>query len=491
MNPLLLMLVTALPEAPGPPSPPQTVKRIALVIGENSAPSPKDEPLSYADDDAVQFARLLQNAGVQPHLLVQLDEESARLHETSEPEIIGPPTLSRVRAQLKLIREKLRQAKLLGLKTEFYFVYSGHGDVENGEGFAGLSDGKLTRRFLTEEVLAQSPADRNHVIIDACRSYFLVFSKGPGGHRKPHSGQLASARSRFRNTGFVLSTSSDRESHEWARFQAGIFSYEVRSGLRGAADLNRDRNISYAEMGAFIRTANAEIKNAKYRPDEIVLPPITERSDTPLLTWRGSVHTLLLPGQNPGRLYIEDNAGLRLADAHPAQNQKLTMHLPGHRPLFVRVPDQGLEARIETRGPVRLHKGLFMPISVQAKGAAHLAFQKLFKTPLSQSAVAQYRAELDGSALELTIASTPATPARTAGTVLAWTSVGVGLLGGSMSLGAYLDRRANLNSMDNNVIYASNRRITRYNVAAVSSYITAGALIVSWLSIELYHLLQK
>ena len=52
----------------------------------------------------------------------------------------------------------------------------------------------------------------------------------PVGGFLPRSGQSG-------RIGFLLSTSSGRESHEWEGVQAGVFSHEVRSGLYGAADV--------------------------------------------------------------------------------------------------------------------------------------------------------------------------------------------------------------------------------------------------------------
>ena len=83
-------------------------------------------------------------------------------------------------------------------------------------------------------------ADESHLIIDACYSYFLAFGRGPGGRRREvPSFATAEGLAGRSDVGLLLSTTSARESHEWAGFQAGIFSHEVRSGLYGAADLRR------------------------------------------------------------------------------------------------------------------------------------------------------------------------------------------------------------------------------------------------------------
>ncbi len=111
-------------------------------------------------------------------------------------------------------------------------------------------------------------------MMGADRVNYMAFEKGPGGERRSYDRHFVDRldTSRIKNTGFLLSTSSDRDSHEWERFQAGVFSHEILSALRGGADVDGNRRITYAELGAFLTTANELIKNPRYRPDFIVRP---------------------------------------------------------------------------------------------------------------------------------------------------------------------------------------------------------------------------
>ena len=63
------------------------------------------------------------------------------------------------------------------------------------------------------------------------------------------------------------------ESHEWAGFEAGVFSHEVRSGLFGAADADGDGRVTYAEIAAFVRRANEAIPADRFRPQVLARPP--------------------------------------------------------------------------------------------------------------------------------------------------------------------------------------------------------------------------
>ena len=157
--------------------------RFALIVGYNASIDPAIESLAYADDDAVMTHELLSEAGVDSILLTELDAESADLHHDTS--IYAPPTEETFYTALEILFERIRRASTAGRETELLFAYSGHGDTAHGEGFVTLANGKLQRSDLYDRVLAQSPATRNHVIVDACRSYFLVYRRGPGGERTP------------------------------------------------------------------------------------------------------------------------------------------------------------------------------------------------------------------------------------------------------------------------------------------------------------------
>ena len=362
------------------------VARFALVIGNDGAERGEGESLRYADDDAVATHRLLREAGVDSVLLVSLDADTRRLYPQLQPD--GTPSERDLDAAFAALLPKMRRAREQGFATELYFFYSGHGDVDSGEGYVVLQDGRFTRTKLYA-LLSRSPATRNHVFVDACKSYFLAFDKGPGGRRESFTGSLGpSAPSRLDNTGFVLSTSSDRDSHEWSRYQAGILSHELRSALRGAADADGDGRITYAELGAFLSTANEAIANASFRPDFLVRPPQRDLRED-VLTWAPAVGSVRLEGPELGHVYIETPAGERVLDAHSDGRRAVTLHVPGERPLFVRSNDGASEHVIMTSDPVTV-ASLDGVADDATKGALHMAFAKLFEAPFGLEKVAEY-----------------------------------------------------------------------------------------------------
>lgn len=366
-------------------------RRFALVIGNNHASRSDTRDLRYADDDAVAMHQLLEQAGVESALFVHLDAESRALYPALAS--AGRPRWDSLRAHLELIEREIRAARAAGRATSLLIFYSGHGDVANGEGYVELEDARLTRTLLRRGILERTSATEVHVVVDACRSYFLAFEKGAGGRRRRGAAAPLVEPGRAR-TGYILSTSSDRESHEWEQFQGGIFSHEVRSALRGAADVDLDGRVTYAEVGAFLAVANRGIKNARFRPDFVVRPP-ADLSDE-LLRWDGGGQALLLDVPGQGHVILEGPAGERVLDAHSADAEPLLVRLPAARPLFLRRADGEREfaitAEVAGKGrALRLSSLTARPVRVASKGALHLAFNQLFAAPFSAIEVERYR----------------------------------------------------------------------------------------------------
>jgi hypothetical protein len=266
--------------------------------------------------------------------------------------------------------------------------YSGHGDLESGEAFVALEGGRLYRRELVERLLEPSPASRNHVVIDACRSSFFI-ARGPGGVRRHVETTFAASTiaANLPNTGFVLSTAG--EAHEWERYRAGIFSHQVRSALRGAADADHDGRITYAELAAFLAAANQGM-NDLFRPDFVVRPPIDSgpAATQELLGWPTRADTLVLDAGYVGHVFLESKSGLRLLDVHAAPGLQIELQLGESRPVYVRTNDGSFEWEVLLRGLVRLSRLVRREAEYrETRGAERVALAELFKSPFSRGLV--------------------------------------------------------------------------------------------------------
>lgn len=406
MLPLMLVLTVA------------PAHRYALVVGSNTGEGVRAAPLRFADDDAIAIHELLLEAGVESVLLTTLDADTARLHPATRP--LAPATLDALRGAFAAQRASMARAQEAGETVEWLFVFSGHGDVEAGVGFLGLERGKLTRQILHDDLLARVPAVFSHVIVDACRSGALVSTKGPGGLRLPMPAAFAIDPAWPANTGFVLSSSAAKDSHEWDRLGAGVFSYEVRSALRGAGDADGDGAVSYAELGAFLETANRAIENPRLRPEFLTIPPRGKPGlSIALLSWPGGgVETAVNE-----HAYLERANGERLLDLHSGEGMTSRLHVPKERPLFFRSVDEQREFELtpETTNVAVLEVASRGP---RLKGAADRALEKLFSAAFDAAIVDRYVSSWQPP--ELKSFEVPQTPRAvlTGRQVAAWTAIG-------------------------------------------------------------------
>ena len=462
------------------------VSRFAIVIGQNESDSEKIPTLRYADDDAVATWRMFTQAGIESVLLAALDKDSCGMH--TDLKDVKPPTRENLFEAFESLAGKMKEIKAGGGETEFLLVYSGHGNVEHGEGYIVLfNGGRLSRGDLYDEILAPSPADRNHVIVDACKSYYLAFEKGPGGERRPYNRHFVDRpdTAGARNTGFLLSTSSDRDSHEWERFQAGVFSHELRSALRGGADVDGNRKITYAELGAFLTTANERIKNPRYRPDFIVRPPDELSRD--IIDWTANRDVLILDDTTWGHVYLENAKGDRLLDVHPAADEHFSIQLPDERPLFVCRADDAGERVLSGTGEVKVSELQQRAQRIGRKGALHLAFEELFSEPFGKEKLAEYTRTFG---LEITSVSAflkekaPSTRSYVKQTAF-WTAIGAAAIGAAANIWAY-ERYSSGDGTSQTRRAELNQDIERLNTTAVVFYAIAGAAAATWLTLVLW-----
>jgi hypothetical protein len=319
-----------------------------------------------------------------------------------------------------------------------------------------------------------------HVVVDACKSYFLAFERGAAGTRQPHPGHFVDALGPdlFPRVGFVLSTSSGTDSHEWEEFQGGVFSHEVRSALRGAADADGDGAISYAELGAFVARANAAVPNARFRPQLTVVPPRDPAGlRASLLRWPRDAHARALTVDVPlDRFYVEDERGRRLADAHPAA-PGMVLRVPPV-PLYVREVASAREFAVAAGSePLALSTLTAEPVHLARRGALQQSFRELFALSFQASDVSAVVAAPPGKL------DAPVPPASERLLPrLRWAAVGVAvataLAGGGCTLGASLERRAPA-SASQAELSAANGRIDQWNGAAIGLYVASGASIAT------------
>jgi hypothetical protein len=305
---------------------------MALIVTSNRSAQLGRPDLQYADDDGAKYYELFRMtaAAADVQLLTELDRDTARLF----PELVGvarSPTREAVRVAAASIAASVVRAQQAGQKVDFYFVFAGHGDVDRGRGFLELADGRLDAEELAS-LLRAIPAERSHVILDSCNSFFVINPRKPGGRR--FATPEASARSlgeALPRVGVFLSTSAEAEVYEWSELQSGIFSHAVRSGLAGAADANADGQVSYEELQAFVDTATAAIRNPAYRPKVYARGPSGKEGETIFAPRAARARPLHIGAERRIRLTVRDQDGLPWIDVYKEAGTAMTLALPPER----------------------------------------------------------------------------------------------------------------------------------------------------------------
>jgi hypothetical protein len=485
---LLLGFVLTTPASAAPEFGPGSHASFALIIGVNRSVDKGAPLLRYADDDAARYLDLFRTLGARSYVLARLDDNTRRLHPQVAAEALQP-RLQEYRQVIRTLAADIARARKRGVKTILYFVYAGHGDVKQGRGYITLEDARLHAAELESEMLARIKPDQEHFIVDACHSYFLAVGRGPGGTRREARGfsELGGLAARP-TTGLLFSTSSAKESHEWAGFQAGVFSHEVRSGLYGAADADGNGRVSYKEIAAFIQRANASVANERYRPEVYVRPPKNTDVLVDLSPRLGArIDFRNVPGDHH---LLEDERGVRFADFHndgAASGYLLKPRADGR--LYLRRTSDDVEVVIPlTPSVVSVAELEPQQARIAQRGAANDAFESLFRLPFGQDAVDGFRLRAFEAPRDAGVAEEPQGPSVRAVTGISL--LGAGALGAGFGVYSFVQAKEQRSGLAAGASQAEiaqvNERIERHNLGAALGFSIGGAAAASGLVLLLW-----
>ena len=371
----------------------------ALIVANNSSLRPELESLQFADDDGARYFELLGLIADRVTLLSVLDASTQSLHPEAAA-VARAPSRAELDAALGATFSALERARAAGRRTIFYFVYVGHGSLDDrGEGVVHLADGYFSRGDLYRRVLKRSPATVNHVIVDACNAYLLVAQRGEDSSALDRAlTQFLDEESlvSYPNTGFLLATSKAANVHEWSQFSAGIFSHEVRSALIGAADVGGDGSVTYAEVQAFVSAANAAVKHPSARLEVFGQPPRVHRRE-PLFdrSWVRSAPILRVPASMAGRYWLEDNRGIRYADFNSAQDSSISLVLVPSEGYYLHSDTAAVAVPSELAHDLDASRLSLRPSALNARGAEERSFRRhLFSVPFGRAYFEGFRASM-------------------------------------------------------------------------------------------------
>ncbi len=400
---LPLALTLAVTSAAGNPAPGKPAV-VALIVANNVSHKAARAQLQYADDDGAKYYDVFSTvAGSDDVLLLsELDKDTERIfpHLTARAR---PPSQGNLEEAARQLSAKVAAYRAERREVDFFFVFAGHGDVADGQGYVELLDAAFTSTQL-EQLLTFVGASRSHVILDSCNSFFVVNPRKVGGRRYATPKDAAeSLAKRLPNVGVLLSTSAEAEVYEWGELQSGIFSHAVRSGLLGAADANGDGRVSYQELAAFVDLAASEVKNPNFRPKVFARGPGGDDHRALFDLADADAVTLSLEPSEELRLTLRDDLGLRWIDLNKEKGAGMVLRLPRRLAPGMAVEQLRLEGDVErvvARYPLGA-EGLSSiewsslkpaPRPGQSRGGLEM-FRVLFGKPFGPVALAQYLAE--------------------------------------------------------------------------------------------------
>jgi len=363
----------------------------ALVIGNNRPFAPNagaaPEPLPllrYSDDDAAAFYDFVAELSSSAELLTVMDVRTQALY----PRLVSRakvPTLEAVSSAVSRLAENIRRDRAAGQRSAVFVFFSGHGAVDyQGQPALALFDGGLNHDFLFREILEKLPADELHLLIDACHAEAIVRPRDARAEIVQVSAEQANAflvqstLARFPQAGAILAASNETEAHEWDAIGHGIFTHELLSALRGAADINHDRRVEYSEVYAFMAAANRQVGDARARLAVVVKPPDIDRR-TPLLSLADFPDTSCawlsgVPGQS-GIVELSDARGRRLVTLHGDHTFAADLLVPAGVGLYLRGGQKEASFRANPGEIVPFERLKFAHISA-ARGAVEDAVRR-------------------------------------------------------------------------------------------------------------------
>lgn len=330
-------------------------RRLAVVVGANNGAAHRVR-LRHAERDARKMADVLVELGGVASSDLTL--------------LIGDPTAQDVLAALARADDMAKAVLRRGGEALIVLYYSGHATPE----YLELSGTRLPLKLLRKR-LQRSSANVRLAILDACHSGGAV--RGKGGKRtkkRRRPGVAFSVDSGGGAQGYAIVTSSaaTEESQESDELLGSFFTHHLVSGLRGAADRDRDNNVTLGEAYryAYGRTLSQTARRARVAQHPHIKLALRGGTDVVLTSLQQARATLKLArgAEEAQWVVFQPSSGLVVAelDERPGQS------------LVVAVPVGTLE--IYRRRGVRVARG---SVETTAGGEIELSRAELKEVPLT------------------------------------------------------------------------------------------------------------
>lgn len=260
-------------------------RRLALLIGHNQAGG-RVASLRFAENDVRKIRdALIQVAGYKPSGIKMILGQSAGV----------------VRQAMASIKQRITQIKRSRPGPVFLLLYySGH--AKDGRLLLGKTDLPFRELRL---FLKQSGASLRLALFDACETGKLTKLKGLRRKRRKRSPVLRWTPTMSGEV-VITATGARGSAHEDPGLRGGIFTHYFVSGLRGAADRDRNGRVTLGELYryTYIRTLERTILSA-YGPQRArVRKQISGEGQWVMASLRRPKSWLLLQKELTGAFYI-------------------------------------------------------------------------------------------------------------------------------------------------------------------------------------------
>ncbi|MCP3143240.1 caspase family protein [Pyxidicoccus xibeiensis] len=329
---------------------PPASKRVAVVVGSNSAVLGR-AALRYAHDDARRVAEVL----------VQVGE-----FQPGDVELLLDPSPGKVLAALDQQLERLRATPG---QTLLLFFYSGHADQQ-----ALYPQGAPLELAALKQRIESPDATVRLGIIDACRGGGWTQAKGlhaeaPFALEVPLNVQ---------STGSVLIASSSglENAHETEALEGSFFTHHLVAGLRGAADIAGDGEVSLVE--AFTYAKQLTIRDTAVFADRLQHPSFDMNlrgRDDLALTRVETGGSIVMLRQRRGPLQVVlTSTGRSVLEVPEGERQVKVALRPGRYLLVRKDPDSPAvrEFNVQAEQSLLLDEAHLVPASfasIASKGA--------------------------------------------------------------------------------------------------------------------------
>ncbi len=296
-------------QAAAPPgSPPGSPPAYALVVGSNR-PGPGQEALSWADDDARRVREVLTELGC---------------YDPGRVALLLDPSPAEVLAALERIGGELSALSASGEQAVFFFYYSGHARAQALD----LGAERLPLDTLRAE-LEGLESGLTLAVLDACQAGAATGVKGvePAGDFSFNSVERLTTE----GLAVMASSSASELSQESDALGGSYFTHHLVTGLRGAADADRDGAVTLTEAYHYTyhRTLVDTSLTAVGAQHVTLQTELRGRGDAVLTRTAGSATGVALAESLSGEVLLHRlDTGVVAAEVHKAAGEALSLALP-------------------------------------------------------------------------------------------------------------------------------------------------------------------